>query len=82
MLPGPLRARPHLEVDRRDLALFAQAQRAEELGLGPAQAGTVDEGTAEECGTHQDDDENNLAHGRGLPAWSHAIIRLDLSKPG
>ena len=80
--PGLVRGGPILEVNRRDLALLAQAQRAEDLGLDPAQPGPVDERTAKERGADQHDDENNLTHGRGLPAWAHAIIDFDLSKPG
>jgi hypothetical protein len=71
-----------LEVHLGDLAPFVQAQRAEELGPGPAQAGAIHEGATEERGTDQDDDENELTHGRGLHAWAHAIIDFDLSKQG
>jgi hypothetical protein len=45
------------------------------------QAGSVDERSTQEGGGDQENDENGLAHGRGLPALADAIMSFDLPNP-
>ena len=53
-------SRPVLRSTDASLVLLAQSQRAEDLGLDPAQAGAIDERPAKESGADQHDDEDNL----------------------